>query len=437
MKRLLIWTTAIAGLAGLTANAEISEEVIQNSFYPYENWTPAAPGYEPGVVINAGNADQYQDILDDFSYRYLKKGWFEMKTGPTFSMPLHKNYVQATRDHAEGVSLSAEGILVNFVLGRPFPQEPDPKDPEAGLKLIWNFQRGFNAGDSETIAPFHWSYRNAKSGRIERVIKVEIHFLNWKHRTVFDPKPDVEPNPGQLFRSQHILILEPFDLANTQLLINRYEDDLKRDDGWLYVGFQRRVRRLATGQNTDAFLGSDLMIEDAEGYNGRISDYNWEYLETKNILTPYIKHNEQELDEVEPKNDPDGYHFVKFGGQGGCFPQITWQLRATDVVRGTPKNPHHPLSQRILYIDRQSSTIPMSHVYDKKGDPWKYFPICKTHTDYHLPQNKGADVVLDDCALFFDEQAMHCTTLQFKSVITRDGKEPRKFTVQELRRRGN
>ncbi|MEW8549000.1 MAG: hypothetical protein AB2533_00970, partial [Candidatus Thiodiazotropha endolucinida] len=29
---------------------------------------------------------------------------------------------------------------------------------------------------------------------------------------------------------------------------------------------------MASGQVTDAFLGSDVMIEDFEGYNGRIND---------------------------------------------------------------------------------------------------------------------------------------------------------------------
>ena len=70
-----------------------------------------------------------------------------------------------------------------------------------------------------------------------------------------DPVPEFENNPAELFRSIYAKALEPFDIANTQLLIHRYKNDLKRDDAWLYLGFQRRVRRLATGQTTDAFPG--------------------------------------------------------------------------------------------------------------------------------------------------------------------------------------
>ncbi len=100
-------------------------------------------------------------------------------------------------------------------------------------------------------------------------------------------------------------VLEPFDVKNTQLLIQRFENDLKRDNAYLYLGFQRRVRRLSSGQVTDAFLGSDVMIEDFEGYNGKVTDYTWEYGGTRNLLLPFYYHNDMELADV-PENDPDG-----------------------------------------------------------------------------------------------------------------------------------
>ena len=30
--------------------------------------------------------------------------------------------------------------------------------------------------------------------------------------------------------------------------------------------------------------------------------------------------------------ESDGYQFVEFGGKGGCFPNITWQLRKVYVL---------------------------------------------------------------------------------------------------------
>jgi hypothetical protein len=45
-------------------------------------------------------------------------------------------------------------------------------------------------------------------------------------------------------------------------------------------------------------------------------------------------------------------------------------------------------------------------------------------------------VAIDDCALFFDEQAMHCTTLQFKSYVNPQENPPSIFTVQKMRSTG-
>jgi hypothetical protein len=127
---------------------------------------------------------------------------------------------------------------------------------------------------------------------------------------------------------------------------------------------------------------------------------------------------------------------VKFGGQGNCFPQVTWQLRKSYIIEGKPKDPNHPLSTRLIYMDSESATLPIVTQYDRKGQPWKYFPICKSHSDFHLAKNKGVGVAVDDCALFFDEQAMHCTTLQFKSHVNPQENPPSIFTVQKMRSTG-
>ncbi len=416
----------------------VDEAVIQKSFYPYKDWTPTFEGYEPGMVINKGNVEKFKPILDEALYKFIKDGWVEIKTAPTTSMPLTEDYIEATRKYADQVKLNPNGTLSGYVAGRAFPQEPDPNDPKAGQKLVWNYQYGFNSGDSETIEPFWWTYRDIKTGKVERVLKFSWHFMNYVHRVTFPPKPAFpeSENPDKIFRGIYSRVLEPFDLKDTQLLIHRYIDDTKRDDAWLYLGFQRRVRRLATGQVTDAFLGSDLMIEDFEGYNGRVSDYTWEYGGTRNLLLPFYYHNEQELASV-PENDPDGYKFVDVHGKGNCFPKVTYQLRKTYTLIGKPKDPNHPIGKRVINLDSQSMTMASLVTYDKKGDMWKWFPIGKAYSEKgHLKQNQGKGVVLDDYAVLIDIQANHCTTLQFKSVITDDVNQPRLFSVQNLRKVG-
>lgn len=425
---------ALAMSAGV---AQADSAVIDRSFYPYQAEKPAFAGLSAGLTINKANVAQFKDIIDPAFYGFIEKGWLDMQVGETTSFDLHPNYVEATRQGQDKVKLGAKpGEIEGWVAGRPFPQEPDANDPRAGEKLAWNYKYGYNWGDSAAISPFYWKYRDMDSAKVERTIKFDFHFLNFTGRVNQQPLPAITPNPSQLFRGIYVKVLEPYDVRNTQLLIHRAEDDLKRDNSWLYLGFQRRVRRLATGQVTDAFLGSDLMIEDFEGYNGRISDMNWSYKGTKVLLMPFYNHNDLTLDS-ETHKDSDGYQVVAFAGQGGCFPNITWQLRKVYEVESAPVEGSHPLSKRVHYVDAQTFTVPRTISYDRKGSLWKTFTIGQAHPDHHLAKNKDSGVSIDDSFSMIDVQAMHCTTGQFKGQVDPAMSKPEMFSVQHMRATGN
>ncbi|MFW1678701.1 DUF1329 domain-containing protein [Pontibacter sp. JAM-7] len=438
MRNKPLLTLAITAVMTTQVQAEVSDAVIDSSFYPYKDGVPTLEGLSAGMTINQSNVDQFKEALDPAMYTFIKNGDTDMKVGETSDFVLDESYIEATRKYSAGVTLGAEvGQISETVAGRPFPEEPSMDDPRAGEKLAWNFKYGYNWGDSASIYPFYWKYRDMGSGKVERTLKFNFHFLNFTHRTQHEPFPEVTPNPSNFFRSTYGEVLEPYDVKNTQLLIHRFEDDTKLDNVYLYLGFQRRVRRLSSGQTTDAFLGSDLMIEDFEGYNGRISDMNWAYKGTKNVLLPMYNHNaltEYDL-EVHP-DDEDGYKMVAFGGKGGCFPQITWQLRKVHLLESHPVDESHPISKRIHFIDAQTFTIPRTIAYDRKGDLWRSFSIGQAHPDHHLPVNKGTGVSIDDSFSMIDVQAQHCTTGQFKGIVDPALSPVDKFTVQNMRSSG-
>ena len=426
----------LATAALVTSAAAATPEDVDKRFHPYKNGVPSAPGVTPGMTINKSNVGSVGDALDPQLLEAVKAGEVEIKVGETTSFDLNKKYEEATLKGLNQVKLGATpGLIEGYVAGQPFPEELDISDPRAGEKAAWNFKYGYNWGDNAQIGPFWWTFRDMKTANVERVIKLEMHFLNFMHRVDGEPLPEVPDNPDKIFRAIYAQVQEPLDVKDTQLLIYRYEDDLKRDDAWLYLGFQRRVRRLATGQVTDSFLGADLMIEDFEGYNGRISDYKWEYKGVKNILLPFYYHNDMPL--TEQYKDSDGYKYIDFGGQGNCYPVITWQLRKAYEVWGSPIDPNHPISKRQLYMDSQTFTIPRQVDYDRKGEIWKSFTIGQAHSDHHLPINKGAGVSLDDSFSVIDVQSRHCTTGQFRGIIDPKLNPRTIFTVQNMRSTGN
>ncbi|WP_374475834.1 DUF1329 domain-containing protein [Zoogloea sp.] len=432
MKKTVIATTL--ALFAASAVQAATEADVENTFNPYKGGFPKAAGLSAGTVINKGNVDQFKDVVPAGVYKLLKDGLLEIKVGPTTQFELSKAYIEATRKNLGKAKLGPKnGDIEGYVAGRPFPEEPDAKDPRAGEKLAWNYKYGVNWGDGAAISPFYWKYRNMQSGQVEKTIKFNFHFLNFKHRVKDAPVPEVTPNPSELFRAIYVKALDPQDLKNTQLLIQRYEDDQKLDDAYLYLGFQRRVRRLATGQTTDAFLGSDLMIEDFEGYNGRISDMKWTYKGTKNVILPMWNHNELKLAADMPA-ESDGYKYVNFGGQGGCFHEGTWQLRKVYVLEAAPVNANHPVSKRVFYMDAQLGNLNgANEIYDRKGELWKVFMVGKSHPDNHLPINKGSGIGIDDAFSMVDVQSKHCTTGQFKGQVDPKLNPPSMFQVQYMR----
>ncbi len=424
-----------AGLMALTGVAHAATAAdVDTSLLPYKSFEVDAVKFKPGTVVNKSNVETYKDYLDPAMYQFVKDGWYEFTIEATTSFDPPAPYIEATRKNL-GTTKLGDGNLVGFVAGRPFVEEPSTKDPKAGEKLAWNNKYALIAGDGGTIYPFYWKYRDMNTGKLERQIKLKVHSLNFKHRTTQAPIPEITPNPSDIFRGLYINVEEPYDVKNTQLLIQRHEDDLKRDNAWLYLGFQRRVRRLSAGQTTDAFLGSDLMIEDFEGYNNRVADNKWVYIETKKMLLPYYNHND--LKELSDEfSEPDGYRYVAFGGKGDCFPKVTWQLRKVYVIEATPVDANHPISKRIMYMDAQTGFFSRTISYDRAGKLWKTWLIGESHPDHHLAINKGSGIAQWDAFTMIDTQAMHCTTGQFHAHNDPKQVTPDIFTPQYLRASG-
>ncbi len=427
-----ILTSMLFAVGAVGAAQAATEADVDRSFAPYANGVPAVAGVKQGMVIDKSNVESVRAALIPSMAEFIKNGQTTLTVGETYSFAISKNYIEATRRHLNTVSLGPDvGDLNGFVAGRPFPAEPDANDPRAGEKVFWNFQHNNRIGDSYTIWPWYMEYKNMASGKVERTLKQEYHIIQWKHRVDQDPRPDVEPNPSQLLRSGYLKVHEPQDLKNTQLLISRFSDDAKLDEVYLYLGFQRRVRRLASNQITDPFLGSDLMVEDFEGYNGRMRDMKWEYKGTVDILVPFYAHNKQKLAD-EPK-ETDGFQFIDFGGEGACFPNVTWQLRKTFIIESVPVNPDHVISKRTHYVDAETYALSLNEIYDRKGELWKTFIIAYTDSDSHMEKNAGRGVAINDGFSIIDVQAKRCTTGKFKVHLDQAMSPTRLFSVQNMR----
>lgn len=388
----------------------------------------------PGTLLDAASVAGHAEYLDDNLVELIADGAYTLAIAASEPYPVHPAYAAATARHAGTVQLgSAPGELLGYVAGLPFPQALATDDPRAGDKLAWNLRYAYS-GDGGTIRPFYWQYRNLRNGQVERELSFAAASLRFKHRSVREPLPDLPGNPAGIFNALYLRAMAPPDIRDTQLLIHRLEDDTRQEEGWLYLGTQRRVRRLATGQNTDAFLGSDIMIEDFLGYNGRIMDMHWRLLAVRTVLLPFFRHDELELG--ERSGGLDDFRFVAFGGRGGCFPQVTWQFRQAYVLEAVPTLAEHPLSKRLYYVDAETFMPAYGRLYDANGALWKFAIAGYSHPDHHLPVNRGSFVPILDAVTMIDLQAGHCTTLMPRTEVNSGGLEASAFAVQALRAKG-
>lgn len=430
MKHKLTVLSLVVALLTPVAQA-VTEAEVNASFFPYEKGVPTFLDLKPGMVINKDNVDKYKDVLDVSTFNFVKKGWRDIEVGASDSIALDKNYIAATKKYANQVKLGAKfGTIEGFQAGRPFPTEPSLQDPRAGEKLAFNYKYGLVAGEGSKTFPFLWDYIDLNTGKIERTLIFEFKFMTFKHRVTQSPVPEIQPNPANLYRAVYIKALSPLDVKNTQLLIHRFDDDTKLDDTYMYLGFQRRVRRLSMSNTTDSFLGSDIMIEDIEGLWSRVSDFKWTYKGTANMLLPFYRHSELKKTGIV---EADGFKHAAFGGQGGCFAEIPWSLRKAYILEAVPTDPASPIGKRVLYLDAQTAVFPMILIYDKKGEPWKQYAVGFSDSAHHAPANKNAGLVLYSAATMIDIQSNHCTNLKLHTIVDSTLVNKDTFNVQNLR----
>lgn len=440
MGRMMLLGAFASALLGMgSVQAADVETSINESFFPYKDGVPKVDGVDltVGKTITKDNVDDYKAVLDAATYDLLKKGVHPPITiGPTDSFLVHESYINASRDGFGKTKIDEKGNLQGYIAGRPFLQPPTESDPDQGRKLAYNFRHTFSAGDNVQIKPFFWKYRNAADGNLDRMVEFGFNFLNFKHRVADEPIPEILPNPNNYYRGIYVKAFQPQDVQDTQLLIQLFDEDQRPADAFLYLGYQRRVRRLEASQTTDSFLGSDLMIQDFEGYFGRVAEMTWKYEGTKTLLMPMYRWNEQQR--TDPKEFPqkDGYTFIDMWGQGSCFPKITWQVRKVHQIRITPVDKSSPVGYRTMYFDSQTYVTPRTLIYDKAGKLWKSWTIGYTSTEHHLPSNKGKGGAIYDSFGMYDLQNLRCTTGQFRTEISPELTQPRYFSQQFMRSGG-
>ena len=312
----------------------------------------------PGTTVHAGNVDQYAETLPPWMQRMVKDGWgfvdpVSIKIKESESNGPPETYQAATKKNVGTVSLDAEGGLVGYTSGLPFP---DPKEPNRGLKCMWNQYLRW-LGDDYTYDPTE----GLVSCSQRKGAEVSWGGINWT-RMKFEGRTDIEPIPSQpnpqgLFFAFHMKTVGTG--SATEQLIYRYMDLKKADDMWSYVPSLRRTLRMVSSERSNPVLGSVKSWDDLFGFDGRVPDFNYSVERDAKMLCLY---NQKSL-----LNDPNVGDHVEHP----IFTVDPWEIQDAVIVKLEPKDKRYPNSHRFLWLPKEHYMVTYMEIFDKKGELWK------------------------------------------------------------------
>ncbi len=371
---------------------------------------------QPGDHIDKTNVERIRDIAPPGAQWCVSNG-MEMDIVASRSIPTPTAYAAATEKYSGQVTLGDDGLVHDWVAGKPFPKI-DPQDPKAAMKVMYNFERTHYYTESLdlhlTDADTGSLYVDAKGNRH---YDVERHFvpdwlrvLRFEGRLQNEPAPKIDPNQDQVFQKAGLYpLIEPFDLKGVGGITFRYLDQNRHDDTWMYLPFVRRVRRMSSTQRSDALFGQDIDVDSFGGYAGQVPWFEWRLLGVKPTLQSL--HGER-----LPPNVCEGD-----GGMTFCEP---WELRdEVYIVEGISKHHGYAYSKRVIYVDKETNIISVSDLYDTSGELWKTVMISfRADTK----PNPKVDFAYPETRMFayaysvIDMQLMHGTRVAIPGLAFQD-----------------
>jgi len=360
---------------------------------------------EVGTVLDGRSVERWSHLLTPSMRWSLYRG-ARIEVSESRPLVMEPWRVEATEKYHAQVRLSEDGkSLLNHVAGIPFPLVTE-SDPDAALKLIYNFENRIVIDDLEARNfGCETASLNPESGlRVERAGRFgALRRLYYSGRLVVDPKPTRANPDGIRYRESLFPVVDPFNLKGAGFTYARYLDNARQDDAWMYLPANRRVRRLSTAQRSEGIFGVDIDLDSYGGFAGNPAWFEWRLLGKKTLLAPMHAKNEP----IKWCDSPAEFMFCDI-----------WEPREMYIVSARSLIPGYNFSLRILYIDAQSMLIPYTEVYDHDGQLWRaYVQQFRSGVDrptsYATKSVYPVPVIFLGAVTVFDMQLDHASRCQF------------------------
>lgn len=294
---------------------------------------PSDGPLQPGDLLDQSTWQKAEGLLPPEILQHYKDGGY---ANPVVDWPMDyfvwpTDFEAGSKANVGRFDIGEHGQVIDkatgkqppYLIGFPFP-EIDPQDPQAGIKIIWNFfYRTWYFGNSRNESQLNW----VAPRKLERRTDVDVSFKYYDGV----PEYEREENP-QNFSVQFLtIVVSPSDLNGTANLSWRYRDPTKRDSSWAYVPALRRVRAVSPANRSDGFLGSDMSQDDGPFFDGKPEDFKWT-----------LKGSKEQLRLVDPISlkGESKQTFLKGGGWRADWPDIPFLGYMDPNWKGLAWSPH-------------------------------------------------------------------------------------------------
>ena len=147
---------------------------------------------KPGDVITSENCEKIKGSVPDPIFKWVRDEGYRMKIVAGKDFPIPECFAKATEKYGGQARLTEGGGLENYVAGLPFP---DPQEPNLGLKIMWNYERGpSKADDWDQLSYLSWANKKDFERDAEIAEKV-LYFHGREYLAKTDEDYTLTPNP--------------------------------------------------------------------------------------------------------------------------------------------------------------------------------------------------------------------------------------------------
>lgn len=182
--------------------------------------------------------------------------------------------------------------------------------------------------------------------------------------------------------------LSPADVERTGFLTYNYDDEARDDDQWLYLPALSRTKRIASGDKSGSFMGSDFSFADL----------------TKRPLGAYE------------------YHLL---GEGKVAGHPVWQVEGIPIT--DRERDQTGVEKGVVFVRKDNFVVVRAVYWRDKGSRLKYLDVKELEqidgiwvpTEVHMTTKQG-------------KRTLHKTVMRSSNVVFNQGISPEFFTLRQL-----